>query len=826
MPIIVGDPTDPQNLSNEPEQLKKWIKRRYGGTRPPKGGTSGGGGSPAEPAPEPEPVIETPAAPEPEPIENPAEKLKGTSVIVEYRDPYGTIKSFQTKDIERAMSGLSGEITNIYEHAPTGGRGQILYDARKEVTSNLTLYEQAKQEYIGSSGEIPGWAREQIKVPSEITMAGAGETYLTVSYMKFLGMDTSVAEEKLQSELMSSEWYMSTQPLYDDPSTEVVETLTLSEFRQREPAIYLTQQESGVYTPGYDFGRWYSEKRTAEEKENLLLAKVKQATTGLLNFPSPEFWVSAVKGKEALHEYLGKWEYGQRGQHPAMVWASVQAPAYINIILPFLGGAAFRAGLAAVGSAASTTGGALGAAMGQYAAKMPYIAGTTVLGLMGADIGRQAAYEQHGLAPGGSTISKISQYGLILGSASAGAYWAGQPGTIRAAEEFYSKLYRSMPAGVKKLGYDLKTGYMDYRFSQAQKTGKGMFYEKELTNIYSPGQWKDIPYNIITRTSYPFREPRLFITDTGDVIPLESYQPVIPDSMGRIVDVGKMPDPMPGLATGGAKRWGYDFPDAVKMGFDPGISYKPFTTQVKGSTMYSVPKSDLKIVHIKKATVNEYLGRYEWYQTPVKSISYTPSMGGVGVRLPSGYALAMGYVSLSYLGWLEEGTGIVHPRWKGRTAPVVDTALGIQPDVSMGLKVDSLIGQELKIGTKSLLDYESIMKVDVKQDLLKIKTPDYSKASASAVSPMLALGLASRQAQVLQPVLKQIQQYDTSVVSVPAFDPMVFSGFNATSFWFDMPGMTRRKTGGKRKKTGGLLDPYLWRVHPVQLDWDILTLKI
>jgi len=69
-----------------------------------------------------------------------------------------------------------------------------------------------------------------------------------------------------------------------------------------------------------------------------------------------------------------------------------------------------------------------------------------------------------------------------------------------------------------------------------------------------------------------------------------------------------------------------------------------------------------------RASSSSYKGisditRFEWYQPPLKSVSYAPTIGRGGVRMPGGYAIASGAVSIDFLNFLEEGTGTGSGYW-------------------------------------------------------------------------------------------------------------------------------------------------------------------
>jgi len=90
---------------------------------------------------------------------------------------------------------------------------------------------------------------------------------------------------------------------------------------------------------------------------------------------------------------------------------------------PIAYGAGFALGLGfrGVGAAAVGTTGIKAKVLGTFATRGPWVAGGTISGLVGADIGKTAAYEEHGLVPKGTTLGKATVYGLQFYAAGLGA---------------------------------------------------------------------------------------------------------------------------------------------------------------------------------------------------------------------------------------------------------------------------------------------------------------------------------------------------------------------------------------------------------------------
>lgn len=318
-------------------------------------------------------------------------------------------------------------------------------------------------------------------------------------------------------------------------------------------------------------------------------------------------------------------------------------------------------------------------------------------------------------------------------------------GTSKITKSFigktYVKTYPHFPKIVKQFRHGLKSRIATTKFKIARITGRGMFKEKELISYYRPGRWREIPYSIVTKTSYPLREPRILITRTGEFIPLESYRPVLPGPGGRIVDVGRMPSRPPQLAIY-PKKWYFESKDAILY-----ASKKPvFSSMFKKIDMFKISKhveippkglitkQSLKVVSFKKAKISDYFPR-----------TRGPSLMGVsdktvrGFRMPDMWAIATGGVSLEFLEFLEEGTQYVHPRWA---------------KISTGLKIST-----------SALEFERISAITpvIISDVRKIPgiTHDIKKAQLPMISSAMIQAQAQLQVQLQRQELVTITDFKT-----------------------------------------------------------------
>jgi len=181
------------------------------------------------------------------------------------------------------------------------------------------------------------------KVPPAIERAGATNLYLKYVSQKAVGEDTSETEKQLIHKLQSSRWFMSTQPVYDGK--------TFYQLKQEEPALYLEQNEQGLWIPSYDFVRWRGEihKNRTKTLWGSIGEDAVVVSQSFLNVFNPDYWVNVAEGRGA--EYLSRQHYGdvkkiQSGKG-LEVWFGQQVPAYTNVILPMAGGYALGMGVGA-----------------------------------------------------------------------------------------------------------------------------------------------------------------------------------------------------------------------------------------------------------------------------------------------------------------------------------------------------------------------------------------------------------------------------------------------------------------------------------------------
>lgn len=241
-----------------------------------------------------------------------------------------------------------------------------------------------------------------------------------------------------------------------------------------------TKTSKGWRSNEMDWGEYYRVTRAAEENRlGLVPAKLKQISTGALIWMDPGWWGSLASGERDI--YLGKYEYTHQKEiktNPVMAWGSLQVPAYTNVILPFAGGAIAGKALSYVGAAGGSLIGRAGAGVGTHALGwsmkiFPYAAGTTFMGLAGADIGYTAAMnKQEALGGFGSRAmgEKLLGYGMQFTSAGAGASWAMSPEvstSINKMKTTFKNVYSEYTPKTLKNISGFKTKYADIRMAKS-----------------------------------------------------------------------------------------------------------------------------------------------------------------------------------------------------------------------------------------------------------------------------------------------------------------------------------------------------------------------
>ena len=190
------------------------------------------------------------------------------------------------------------------------------------------------------------------------------------------------------------------------------------------PALTLKYESGKGYVPKLDIEKGYQEMY----KDTGVLGKVKQFSFGTLEFFDLDMWAKVATGDNALG-YMHEKEYyaTQNIKHGKGLetWATLQAPAYENVIIPIAGGAAFGAALGTVGKIGSgaikVTG--IGSKIvpkfaSVFSKAFPVVAGGTFAAVEGYDIGTSFAESK---TKGVSSVLKYSsRLGLGMFGAKAG----------------------------------------------------------------------------------------------------------------------------------------------------------------------------------------------------------------------------------------------------------------------------------------------------------------------------------------------------------------------------------------------------------------------
>jgi len=219
---------------------------------------------------------------------------------------------------------------------------------------------------------------------------------------------------------------------------------------------------------------------------------------------------------------------------------------------------------------------------------------------------------------------------------------------------------------------------------------------------------------------------------------------------------------------------------------------------------------------------------------------YMPSATSYGgVKLPSGYAMAYGRISLKTLEFLEEGLGFSSSHWAS-IRPTRDTKhLGAIPSFSPSLNIGDLLGsgmgqaQGSKLKTGQQLSQAQMSKLGVIQTSAFRQLFGVERESALASEQATTQSQKQKLAQklgfvqitipvtttVLPPLLVTTEEEKPPRPIPPLIgEPISEAKFTPFALWLP-PGETKRKKTKKKKKKKGK-HGYRERVHPVGFfDW-------
>jgi len=232
---------------------------------------------------------------------------------------------------------------------------------------------------------------------------------------------------------------------------EVVEK-SWHEIKKDNPALYLKYKNDQVVTE-LDTRRWRTEKY---EGRDPFLAGVGKFASGVMVSLDPSFHMSWVtKGTEGISQYMADWEYGMRQDYGVGTKdvdivkyvtgrGVLQSPGYMNIVYPFVGGAAFGAAFKGISLAAKSATGLIGKVLTQVTSKGPLVAGGVMSGVVGADIGYSFATDPKHTGKG---MAKVLQYGMQFGSAIAGAKIGAK--AVESYKPKWHQVQKTLPSGEK-----------------------------------------------------------------------------------------------------------------------------------------------------------------------------------------------------------------------------------------------------------------------------------------------------------------------------------------------------------------------------------------
>ncbi|MBD3263561.1 MAG: hypothetical protein GF375_00480 [Candidatus Omnitrophica bacterium] len=176
------------------------------------------------------------------------------------------------------------------------------------------------------------------------------------------------------------------------------------------------------------------------------------------------------------------------------------------------------------------------------------------------------------------------------------------------------------------------------------------------TDYTKPIEYKSKVVELSERPGFELRTP-----EYSD--PLKFYK-------GKVTNLKtKYTEPYPDFAKGGLPKskdmgevWGFE---QVRQTSVTPWKFKPV---VKGGGKTPGSQQITQAINKSVRVSSSYKGigditKYEWYRPPLRSVSYAPTIGRGGVRMPGGYAIASGAVSIGFLNFLEEGTGTASGYW-------------------------------------------------------------------------------------------------------------------------------------------------------------------
>jgi len=183
--------------------------------------------------------------------------------------------------------------------------------------------------------------------------------------------------------------------------------------------------------------------------------------------------------------------------------------------------------------------------------------------------------------------------------------------------------------------------------------------------------------------------------------------------------------------------------------------------------------------------------------TGMGAVPSAPTVGriGTGFRMPGGFALAYGAVSLRTLEFLEEGTQMIHSIWKPpRQIDIPST--GLTFDVKPVLKQDISVKPVVKVDTGLIMGKKELEGPGLDIGRVSRFGYDVTPATITSVLPALKPAQAQAQAQLqlqLQESVYKTPRYKPPTTPKPIIEP--YTPKIPKRFWFDLD-----ETGKKRKR--------------------------
>lgn len=694
---------------------------------------------------------------------------------------------------------------HVYE-APAPGSPEAV--AEQEVKQQGPSREARREmlvEYIKSKRQVPGWFEKQVEVPEEVKELGLEEEWSQASYESqwssspvYSGRRFERKFERTYKELPPKEQFEF--GLKYDPE---LKEKPVSEWRQyRGASEYLkhlpTKEREAKLEEYIQSKDWESFVTSPRGKAQIEATRESIAYEGL--GPLDIVTVIGVPYEKAERKLAGQMLFTKPEDTERVIWESLGFKQRGRRLLQegVVAGALWLPSLVESGLhlGFKTPTPIRSWQQERFISYTPGLIEAPISELLTG--GESKAFERLSEKPERISEAIFKTGGVLFGFAGSGqAIGIG----VSKLRQGYVGSYPYWPKGLKQLRYNIKTGITTTKFKWAKFTGRGLYKEKELISRYVPGQWQELPYNIMTR-GVP-KSQRFLFTGKGKPIALETYTPVLPGRGGRIVDVGRYPVYKPRIDVK-PSRWFVTPRDSywIKITQPPKTFFKFPKPSISKDVLIN-GKGLIPVTKGKLTTFTKDVGVTRGFVP--SAVKYPSITRGLGFRMLGGWAIATGGVSLATLEFLEEGIQYVHPRWKMRD--VKTPVVSLQPETKVGLIKELKIGQDIRIDLTSGLQFERVaVGKALKKDVFSrsLWTQEFSRVSATI--PILLSKQVQQQAQTqtqaqVQAFLSPLK-YGRVVTPRLSKMPSRIPGKRKFVIPFLLPDGVSKRTGTKKAEDG------------------------